>query len=187
MWDFIFWRRNNMKKLVMIDVESDGPVPGLFSMISFGAVIVDEQLDKTFYAEMRPISDQYQIDALKVSGFSRQETLKFGDPENTMLSFDSWIYRNNLSQNCVFISDNNGFDWGFFNYYCWKYLGYNPFGFSSRNLNDLYKGLNRDMFASFKHLRTVKHTHNALDDAMGNAGALIKIAKEYNLRGIIPS
>jgi DNA polymerase III epsilon subunit-like protein len=164
-----------MKKLVMIDVESDGPVPGLFSMISFGAVVVDEQLDKTFYAQMRPISDQYQIDALKVTGFSRQETLKFGDPESTMLSFDSWIYR------------NNGFDWGFFNYYCWQYLGYNPFGFSSRNLNDLYKGLNRDMFASFKHLRTVKHTHNALEDAMGNAGALIKIAKEYNLRGIIPS
>ncbi len=34
---------------IMIDIESDGPIPGDYSMISIGAVVVDEKLDKTFY------------------------------------------------------------------------------------------------------------------------------------------
>ena len=34
---------------IMADIESDGPIPGDYSMISFGAVIVNEQLNKTFY------------------------------------------------------------------------------------------------------------------------------------------
>jgi len=34
---------------IMVDIESDGHIPGDYSMISFGAVIVDESLDKTFY------------------------------------------------------------------------------------------------------------------------------------------
>ena len=174
-----------MKKFVMVDVESDGPVPGLYSMVSMGAVIVERNLDRTFYAQMSPISSTYQEEALKVSGFTREQTLGFEIASFAMIKFDNWIRENNLAKNCIFISDNNGFDWGFVNYYCWKYLGYNPFGFSSRNLNDLYKGLNKDMFASFKFLRTTKHTHNALDDAMGNAGALIKICDKYNLKGII--
>ena len=32
---------------IMIDIESDGPIPAEYSMICFGAVIVDELLDKT--------------------------------------------------------------------------------------------------------------------------------------------
>ena len=27
---------------IMVDIESDGPIPGDFSMVSFGAVLVDE-------------------------------------------------------------------------------------------------------------------------------------------------
>ena len=173
----------NNKKYVMVDIESDGPVPGLFSMISFGAVIVDRDLDKTFYSEIKPISDNYQIEALNVSGFSRQQTLSFRDSFYAMTEFDSWLATH--VERPIFISDNNGFDWSFINYYFWKHLGRNPFGFSSRNLNDLYKGLNKDLFASFKHLRTTRHTHNALDDALGNAGALIQIVDKFNLRGVL--
>ncbi len=59
---------------IMVDVESDGPVPGDYSMIAFGAVLVEEGLNRTFYGKLRPISDQYVEEALKVSGFTRQET-----------------------------------------------------------------------------------------------------------------
>ena len=41
---------------IMVDIESDGPIPGDYSMISFGAVRVDEHLDKTFYGRLRPVS-----------------------------------------------------------------------------------------------------------------------------------
>ncbi len=33
----------------MVDIESDGPIPGDFSMICFGAVLVNEGLETTFY------------------------------------------------------------------------------------------------------------------------------------------
>ena len=44
---------------LMVDIESDGPIPGDFSMISFGAVLVDDRLDKTFYGKLKPISDKF--------------------------------------------------------------------------------------------------------------------------------
>jgi len=60
-----------------VDVESDGPISGDYSMISFGAVLVYEQLDKTFYGQLNPISDKFVPEALAVSGHSRAEILAF--------------------------------------------------------------------------------------------------------------
>src|SRR5688572_2647845 len=56
---------------------------------------------------------------------------------------------------------------------CIHFLGDNPFGFSSQNLGSLYKGLVKDTFKTFKHLRRTKHTHHPVDDAKGNAEALL--------------
>ena len=41
---------------MMVDIESNGPIPGDYSMISLGAVVVGEQLDETFYGHIKPIS-----------------------------------------------------------------------------------------------------------------------------------
>ena len=56
---------------IMVDVESDGPIPGDYSMISFGAVKVDNALDKTFYGRLKPVSDKFIPEALAVSGHSK--------------------------------------------------------------------------------------------------------------------
>ncbi|MDH5181700.1 MAG: exonuclease domain-containing protein [Gammaproteobacteria bacterium] len=167
--------------VIMVDVESDGPIPGDYSMISFGAVIVDEKLDKTFYGKLKPISDKWLPDALNVSGFSREETMQFDDPEQVMSEFLGWIKHNSQSRP-MFFSDNNGFDWQFINWYFIHFLEQNPFGFSSTNLGSLYKGMTKDMFGNFKHLRKTTHTHNPVDDAMGNAEALLHMKKEMGLK-----
>lgn len=170
---------------VMVDVETDGPAPGRFSMISLGAVIVDEKLDKTFYKTFRPISDEFIPEALNVSGFTREETLEFENPIGSIISFKEWLDYHSQdfkSKRPYFISDNNGFDWQFVNYYFWKYLNANPFGHSSTNLGSLYKGCERTMFKNFKHLRKTKHTHNPVDDAKGNAEALLQIKELYDLK-----
>ena len=44
---------------IMVDIEADGPIPGDFSMICFGAVVVDDTLNKTFYGQLRPISEKW--------------------------------------------------------------------------------------------------------------------------------
>jgi len=82
----------------------------------------------------------------------------------------------------MFISDNNGFDWQFINWYFHHFLIKNPFGFSSTNLGSLYKGLVKDTSPNFKHLRKTKHTHNPVDDAVGNAEALLHMKSVMGLK-----
>ena len=158
----------------MVDVESDGPIPGDFSMICFGAIVVDPGLQRTFYGRLKPISEKWISEALAVSGFSREETLQFDEPAAVMRSFADWISAN-VQGRPFFISDNNGFDWQFINWYFHHFTGANPFGHSSTNLGSLYKGMVSDTFRSFKHLRKTKHTHHPVDDARGNAEALLQM------------
>lgn len=161
----------------MVDIEADGPIPGDYSMVSFGAIVVEPTLTKTFYGQLKPMSEQWIAEALAVSGFSRDETLQFDEPQPVMEAFRAWIKTNSSGQP-MFISDNNGFDWQFINWYFHHFTGGNPFGFSSTNLGSLYKGLVNDAFKNFKHLRKTKHTHHPVDDARGNAEALLQMKKD---------
>ncbi|MFZ5891378.1 MAG: 3'-5' exoribonuclease domain-containing protein [Myxococcota bacterium] len=166
---------------IMVDIEADGPIPGDFSMVCFGAVLVEPGLGRTFYARLRPISERWNPDALQVSGFTREQTLGFDEPETAMRAFASWL-SSLRAKRLLFISDNNGFDWQFINWYFHHYLGKNPFGFSSQNLGSLYKGLVKDTFANFKHLRKTAHTHHPVDDARGNAEALLHMRDHLGLK-----
>src|SRR6266478_6033511 len=63
------------------DVETDGPIPGPFSMLSFAIVYAGsfdgqrsqrpKSYDRAIYKELRPISSQFQEDSLKVKGLYR--------------------------------------------------------------------------------------------------------------------
>lgn len=55
---------------IMVDIEADGPIPGDYSMICFGAIIVEPELSRTFYGKLKPISEAFIPDALAVSGFT---------------------------------------------------------------------------------------------------------------------
>lgn len=165
----------------MVDVESDGPIPGDYSMICFGAVVVDPELDKTFYGKVKPISEKWIPEALKISGFTREETMHFNEPKVVMEEFSEWLEQNSKGRP-YFISDNNGYDWQFINWYFHHFTGNNPFGFSSTNLGSLYKGVVKNMHKNFKHLRKTRHTHNPVDDAMGNAEAFLTIKEKYDVK-----
>lgn len=163
---------------IMVDIEADGPIPHKYSMLSIGAVLVEPSLSKTFYAELKPISNNYLQSALDVCGFNRKQTLTFEDPLSVMERFRDWI-RSVSKNKPMFVSDNNGFDWQFVNYYFHTFLETNPFGYSSMNLGSFYKGLELNTFVNFKHLRDKHHSHNALDDAIGNAEAMLKLKNLY--------
>ncbi len=166
---------------ITVDVESDGPIPGDYSMISFGAVVVEPSLSKKFHGELRPTSEKWIPDALAVSGITREQAMGFPEPESVMRKFAEWI-RENSTGRPIFISDNNGFDWQFINWYFHHFTGANPFGFSSSNLGSLYKGIVRDTWQNFKHLRRTCHTHHPVDDAIGNAEALLALHEQYQLK-----
>lgn len=172
-----------MAKYIVVDVESDGPIPGPYSMVCFGAVIVDNQLDKTFYGEVKPISDKWDPDSLDISGITRDQHLKFNEPVNVMDNFRRWINENTKNQP-IFISDNNGFDFAFINYYFHQHssikppYGSNPFGWSSRRIGDLFCGFYNDPYYKWKQHRKTSHTHHPVDDAKGNAEALLYLQSQ---------
>jgi hypothetical protein len=168
---------------IVVDVEADGPIPHKYSMVSFGAVIVDSSLSKTFYGQVKPISKEYIPEALAISGHTRLEHETFDDPTLVMTDFKQWINENSNGRP-IFVSDNLAFDWQWINYYFHFFISGNPFGFSGRRIGDLYAGMQHDTFVNWKYLRVTKHDHNPVNDAIGNAEALLKM-KEMGLK--IPS
>ena len=167
----------------MTDIEADGPCPGLYSMVSFGVVLVRGKLEQTFYSDIiKPLEGaEWVPEALAVSGVTREQHLAGQDPKFVMHKFASWLRKVNEGRP-MFISDNNGFDWQFINYYFWLTMKENPFGFSSTNLGSLYKGLEKSAFANFKRLRKTKHTHHPVDDSKGNAEALLYMKNNMDLK-----
>lgn len=57
----------------VVDVESDGQILGRNSIICFGAVRLDNEFLPIFYEKTRPVSPEYNEEALAVRGFSRKE------------------------------------------------------------------------------------------------------------------
>lgn len=164
---------------IVVDVEADGEIPHKYSMVCFGAVIVEPTLSKTFYGKTKPISNIWVPNALSVSGFSREEHEMFDDPKTVMTDFANWINQNSKGKP-TFISDNPAFDWSFINYYFHTFYGSNPFGFSARRIGDLYCGMKMDtgLNNEWKRLfRKTKHDHHPVNDAKGNAEALLSMKK----------
>lgn len=160
--------------LICVDVEADGPIPCRYSMVCFGAVVVEPALNRTFYGQCAPISAAFVPEALAVSGFSRQQHEAFPDPKSTLRDFAAWLAGLGKGRP-VFVSDNPAFDWQWMNFYLHEFTGTNPFGFSARRIGDFAAGLERDWFAAskWKSLRRTTHSHNPVDDARGNAEALL--------------
>lgn len=168
-----------MSKFV-VDVEATGPCPGLYSMISFGIVLLEDPGVSYFSELMKPLPDsQYINEAMAVTKTDWYDMLEFGrDITEVMTETNDWILQNNTDGRPMFFSDNNGFDWQFMNYYFHYAIGENPFGHSSTNINSVYKGMKHNMRKNCKHLRKTKHTHHPVDDARGNAEALQAMIKE---------
>lgn len=166
----------------MVDVEANGPIPGDYSMTEIGAVIMEPGLKRTFHGKLRPMHNtKWMQEAYDVLGYSHEHALTFDDPKEVMENFERWIELNNRNGKPLFIADNNGFDYAYVNWYFHHHLERSPFGHSSTNLGSLYKGLVKDFSKNFKHLRRTKHTHNPVDDAMGNAEALQTMVESMGL------
>ena len=158
---------------ISVDIEADGPIPGEYSMSSFGAVVVDDP-SRTFYRELRPISEKWDPQAAAVSGLNRELLKKNGThPADAMRQFADWV--NSVigdDKRAVFVSFNATFDWMFSHWYFMKYLGMDPFGISGLEMKSFYAGLmgvewgeTTKRYVSQKFPSKQKHTHNALDDA----------------------
>lgn len=162
---------------ISVDIESDGPIIGKNSMICFGAIVVEPSLSKTFYGQVKPISNYYTPSVIEISGFTREQHMEFDDPQPVMNEFLEWIKENSKGKP-VLVSDNNGYDAGWINWYFYTFIGYNPFGWSSRRIGDMFSGFYNNPFYRWKKHRITKHTHHPVDDAKGNAEALLYLQSQ---------
>lgn len=161
---------------IVVDVESDGNLIGVHSMVCFGAVVLSRDLEDGFYAQTAPISSLYNPEALAISGFSREQHEQFPEPGEAMHEFHKWLQEKKSNGKVVLWSDNNGYDAAWINYYLLRYVGDNPFGWSSRRIGDVFCGKFGNPYYQWKRHRDGKrfpHNHRPLSDAKGNASALL--------------
>ncbi len=160
-----------------VDVETDGPIPGDYSLLSIGACVVGGGHD--FYVEMKPISGNFEKEALKVSGLNRQRLSAYGvDPGVAMKAFDVWVKRAcNRNKKPVFVGLNAPFDWMFVHWYFVHFLRNDPFGHTALDIKSYYAGATGERLwaktskskVARKFLPGKTSTHNALEDARQQA------------------
>ena len=158
---------------VSVDIETAGPIPGDFSLLSIGACVVDDK-SLTFACELKPLNRNADPMALKVSGLSLETLERTGlAPEEAMKRFANWlkglIYGDEV---LVFVGFNAPFDWSFVNYYFHKFFGENPFGFSALDVKAYYMGATACQWADTRSSRMAaalqprrQPNHTALHDA----------------------
>ncbi len=171
---------------IMVDVEADGPCPGrdMFSMVQLGAVVVEPGLTRRFFGKFKPISLHFRKEYLKAIGLTREETMRYPEASQTMLQFHDWLTQiRSGGKKTRPISDNPGFDASFTTYY-FELFTYglgptNPLGHTCAHLGSLARGAERDLTFEWKSLRKTPHTHDPVQDALGNAEVLLTQAQRY--------
>jgi len=162
---------------ISVDIETSGPVPGDYSMLSLGASVVDND-EKTFYAQFRPLNDNSVPEALAVTGFSLEALRRDGvEPAVAMANFASWLAQVvPTGAKPVFVGLNAPFDWSFVNYYFVRFIAGNPFGHSALDIKALYMGATGCTWTQTTSSQMAKRlhpkkkgTHDALDDALYQA------------------
>jgi len=162
---------------ISVDVETAGPIPGEYSLLSIGACLVFEP-ERTFACELKPINKNFDPEALEVTGLSLDALTRTGlEPAQAMDAFATWISDVvSPSGRAIFAGFNAPFDWSFVNYYFHKYSGANPFGFTALDIKAIYMGATgcrwedtRSSKVAERLKPTLTGTHDALHDALYQA------------------
>jgi len=175
---------------ISVDVETAGPIPGEYSLLTIGACNVFDDT-QTFECKLKPINRNTVPEALAVTGLSldvlEQEGLTLVD---AMQNFHDWIQHvAGIDGIPIFVGFNAAFDWSFINYYFHSYLGTNPFGFSALDIKSLYMGSEKCAWHETKSSQIskklhpiLKGSHDALQDAKYQAELFRLIYKkvQYN-------
>ncbi len=171
------------------DVETDGPIPGPFSMLSFAIVYAGrfdgqrferpQTFEHIFYRELRPISEEFQPEALSVNGLDRDRLQHEGlEPQLAMTEAAEWIKSLAGLGGPVLVAYPLSFDWTWLYWYFVRFssLG-SPFSYSRcfdvktafalKAHIPISAAGRSNVLAGLRSTRV--HTHHAVDDAIGQA------------------
>ena len=163
---------------VSTDVESDGPIPGPHSMLSFAsaAFLPDKTLVDTFTANLKTLPGATADPA--TMNWWQQHPEKWAaaradlqDPEPAMRRYVDWVGK--LPGRPVFVAYPAGFDFLFVYWYLIRFVGDSPFSFSALDIKTYAMALLKTEYRESvkRHMprrwfEAQPHTHIALDDAI---------------------
>jgi DNA polymerase III epsilon subunit-like protein len=174
-----------------VDIETSGPVPGDYSMLSLGACLVDNP-SRTFYIELQPTTRNADPEALRITGFDLDLLTENGEePHRAMRRFSEWIQKTAEARTPIFVGFNAAFDWAFVNWYFHHFLLVNPFGIAPIDVKSFYMGLSGALWKETKSSRlppefqpgvAPEGPHNALGDARRQADMFRRMLTEAHSR-----
>jgi ribonuclease T len=175
-----------LEDYISIDVETAGPNPSQYAMLSIGACTLTSPR-KTFYVELKPDRQAFSTEALEISHLSLEKLSKEGqEPKEAMLHFADWLKESvPAGIRPIFVAFNAPFDWMFVNDYFQRYLHYNPFGHAALDIKSYFMGQEgvpwsqTSMHNVGSRYLNIKHlSHHALQDAIEQADIFIKMLAE---------
>lgn len=179
---------------VSTDVETDGPIPGPYSMLSFGsaAYLPDKTLLATFSATLdtlpgavgHPDTMAWWATQPHAWAAARTDTRA---PEQVMVEYANWL--DELPGLPVFCAYPAGFDFTFVYWYLIRFTGRSPFSHSALDIKTYAMALlGRGYRASTKRNMPMSwfdpapHTHVALDDAIEQGALLANMLADRDRR-----
>lgn len=188
------------------DVETDGPIPGPFSILSFALVQAGsfdgerftspKDYRQTFYRELKPISESYEPEALRVNGLDRDKLCREGQrPELAMSEAYGWIKGIVGDAKPVLVAYPLSFDWSWLYWYFTRFcLEGSPFNhslcFDIKTAYAVKAAIPISEAGKSKLLPSLRprgpHTHHALDDAIEQAEIFANIFRWEGSHGRSP-
>jgi hypothetical protein len=173
------------------DVETDGPIPGPYSMLAVAIVKAGTfdgrrfepaapSLADVFHAELRPISDDFEPDALFVNGLDRVRLQQEGrDPAEAMSEAADWIRGNSGDGSPVLVAYPLSFDWLWLYWYFVRFSRTgSPFkhsrcfdvktAFAVKDGRPIVRASRQELRRALGDI-VRPHTHKAVDDAREQA------------------
>lgn len=171
------------------DVETDGPIPGPYSMLSLAIVYAGSfdgahfqrppDYERRLYKELKPISEGFEPEALRVNGLDRERIRQEGEPpQRAMDEVNLWV--RSVAGDCepVLVAYPLSFDWTWLYWYFIRFSSHgSPFDYSRcfdiKTALAVKAGIPISEAGRSRIDPTLRsrhpHTHRATDDAIAQA------------------
>lgn len=179
-----------MEIYISTDIESDGPIPGPNSMLSFGSVALtadgeelgafSRNLETLEGASSDPDTMAWWKKNPEAWDACRKDTVS---PARAMKEYVDWVKW--LGNSPVFVAYPTGYDFTFVYWYMMKFVGQSPFSFSAVDIKTFAMALMRKPYRECTKRKMpkewfapgAKHTHVAVEDAREQGLLFINMLK----------
>jgi len=175
---------------VSTDVEADGPIPGVYSMLSFAsaAYLPNKELIGTFSANLETLPDA--ISDLKTMEWWKSQPEAWAacrtdlqDPALAMKNYIDWL--KSLPGKVVFVAYPAAYDFMFVYWYLIRFTGESPFSHSALDIKTFAMAMLKKPYreSTKKNMPSrwfddLTHTHLSLDDAIEQGALFCNILAE---------